>query len=405
MSSFDAEYQAATEQDIRDVRAIPQVAEVLDVCCRLTGMRFSSVSRLTDKEWIACQVLDDAGLNIKSGDRVPVDDTLCNEVRRCHESLVIEDLATDERYANDALANAMGLKSYISVPIRRRDGTFFGTLCAMDRKARSLKNGATVETFELLAELVASQLDARSRLRKSQTNLVDERQTARLREQFIAVVGHDLRNPLASLKAGIRMLSGGAREEQRTLVLDEMQKAAHRMESIITNLMDFARGRLGGGIKAFTVNDVDITTIIGGVVNEVSAATHASIDTEIAAIPPVTCDPQRIGQMISNLVANAVQHGAEGRPVKLTAGAGDGLLHIAVSNEGKPIPPERLGNLFLPFERPQKNGEGGLGLGLYICDQIARAHDGRLRAVSRPELTTIEFTMPLPGEPAIGQSA
>src|SRR5690606_37364473 len=97
-------------------------------------------------------------------------------------------------------------ESYISVPVFRPDGEFFGTLCALDPKPAAVNTPQTIATFRLFADLIGFHLDAQDRLSNSEAALSDANQSAELREQFIAVLGHDLRNPLSSIDAGARLL-------------------------------------------------------------------------------------------------------------------------------------------------------------------------------------------------------
>ena len=107
-----------------------------------------------------------------------------------------------------------GFQSYISMPIFRRDGTFFGTLCAIDPRPAELQaRPRSLGMFKLFAELIGFHLDAQERLASSEAALLNERQAAELREQFIAVLGHDLRNPLASIDAGARCCQRSARRQ------------------------------------------------------------------------------------------------------------------------------------------------------------------------------------------------
>ena len=124
-----------------------------------------------------------------------------------------------------------GFQSYISMPIFRRDGAFFGTLCAIDPRAGETEDAATsIGMFRLFADLIGFHLEAQERLAASEAALLDERQTSELREQFIAVLGHDLRNPLAAIDAGTRLLgkTPPRRQDGRTIVAHiQRQRSAH----------------------------------------------------------------------------------------------------------------------------------------------------------------------------------
>ena len=110
------------------------------------------------------------------------------------------------------------------------------------------------------------------------------------------------------------------------------------------------------------------------------------------------CDPARVGQLLSNLLANALVHGADDRPVRVRAGTEDRRFVLSVANSGEPIPPERLNRLFQPYFRgAASSAAGGLGLGLWIASEIARGHDGRLDVTSNAEETRFTFEMPAVG--------
>ena len=240
---------------------------------------------------------------------------------------------------------------------------------------------------------------------KAEAETQAHREAALLREQFIAVLGHDLRNPLAALAAGVGLLG---RKEQLSdrgfAILDEMNGSLGRASALVDDLLDLARGSLGGG---FVVDrsDLPLTPTLEQVVAEVrSIAPERAIDASILADDPVYCDRDRIGQLASNLLANAITHGAPDRPITFDAATAGDLFTLSVANGGAPIPDAVMEHLFQPFFRgairPSRNG---LGLGLYIASEIAKAHDGRIDVTSTDDETRFTFTMP--GSEQVAQSA
>jgi signal transduction histidine kinase len=290
------------------------------------------------------------------------------------------------------------------MPIIRRDGTMFGTLCAIDPKPRRLKVPGVVGMFKLFAELIAFHIDATDfhidatdRLSTSEADLLDERRTAELREQFIAVLGHDLRNPLASIDAGAKLLLKRPLDDKSTQLVAMMQSSAKRMTALINDVLDFARGRLGGGFKLKRDAKEPLQPVLDQVIAEVRAAwPDRVIEAEFALAGPIDCDRDRIAQLFSNLVGNAVKHGTADAPVRVQALTGEGALKLSVVNAGDPIPPFALQRLFQPFTRGAgATNPQGLGLGLYIASEIARAHGGILTVNSTLEETRFTFLMPL----------
>jgi GAF domain-containing protein len=187
------------QADIAAVANIKAVPTILEVVCRTTGMGFAAVARVTEDRWIACGVRDDIAFGLQPGGELKVETTICHEIRQSREPVIIDHVADDAAYCGHSTPAMYGFQSYISMPIILPDGSFFGTLCAIDPRPARVNTPAIVGMFKLFAELIAYHLSAQAQLASSEANLLNERKTAELREQFIAVLGHDLRNPLAAI--------------------------------------------------------------------------------------------------------------------------------------------------------------------------------------------------------------
>jgi sigma-B regulation protein RsbU (phosphoserine phosphatase) len=153
---------------------------------------------------------------------------------------------------------------------------------------------------------------------------------------------------------------------------------------------------LGGGIGLMRKEDQSLEPVLRQVVSELQASRpDRAISTEFDLRAPVTCDPVRIGQMVSNLLGNAVTHGAADQPIQVQAMSNDQGLEISVANGGKPIPPLIAQRLFQPFFWGNETSEQqGLGLGLYIASEIAKAHGGSLTVRSSEAETRFLFQIP-----------
>jgi sigma-B regulation protein RsbU (phosphoserine phosphatase) len=160
--------------------------------------------------------------------------------------------------------------------------------------------------------------------------------------------------------------------------------------------MDLTRGRLGGGIRLEIKEISSLQSDLMQVVEEFrTAAPERTIDTDLQITSPVKVDKIRLGQLLSNLVGNALSHGDPERAVRVEAKTRDGQFELAVENHGTPIPADVLPRLFEPFAQSAENApQVGLGLGLYIASEIAKAHGGQLNALSTPEKTRFTLTMP-----------
>jgi signal transduction histidine kinase len=378
------------EQDIAAVSSITAIPTILDIVCRTTGMRFAAVARVTEDRWIACSVRDDINFGLKPGGELKVESTICHEIRQNGEAVIIDHAAEDPLYACHHTPQTYGLQSYISMPIRLTDGSFFGTLCAIDPEPHRLKTPETIQMFEMFAEVIGFQLSA---IR----NLLDERNASALREQFIAVLGHDLRNPLASISGGASLLRKEALSERGSRILDMVQGSVVRMSGLIDNVLDFARGRLGGGFTLSRQAGVDLEPVLQQVVSELRVGAQGrTIETDFALREAVNCDPSRFAQMVSNLLANGLTHGAPQEPVQIHAATDGAELKLWIANKGKPIPPGTMERLFQPFFRGEAQpSQNGLGLGLHIASEIAKAHGGALEVASTLQETRFTFRMPL----------
>jgi sigma-B regulation protein RsbU (phosphoserine phosphatase) len=265
---------------------------------------------------------------------------------------------------------------------------------------QSLNENLEARIRKAVAEILHNESEAkRAQLLEAETqeSLRKEREVAQLREQFIAVLGHDLRNPLAALLGGMTMLLRQPQNERSTTVLAMMQKSTARMATLIDNVMDFARSRLGGGIALDRSSDESVEITLKQVVDEFRfIAPERAFETNFAITEPVSFDKARIAQLVSNLLGNALTHGAAETPISVRATTEAGMLEISVANAGEPISEKAMERLFQPFFRGEvRHSQQGLGLGLHIASEIAMAHDGVLTVKSSTQETRFVFRMPL----------
>lgn len=251
-------------------------------------------------------------------------------------------------------------------------------------RARGLELGADaylvhpVELVELVATL-------RSLLRLRQA----ERERERHRELFLGTVGHDLRNPLQTIMTATQVLSASAvlgAAERR--VVSTIERTAERMRRLIDQLLTFTQGAAGGVPVQRQL--VELGDLARAAVREHATSNDIAIVNELTG--PISVDPERLTQLLDNLVTNATRYGT-GRVTVRLAREADQVV-ISVHNGGAPIPPGKLDTLFDPYRRATSS-RGGVGLGLYIVDQIARAHGGTVQVSSTAEAGTT-FTILLP---------
>lgn len=377
------------------VAGIAATPTLLEVVCRTTGMGFAAIAHVTPSRWIACGVRDEIGFGLKPGGELMVGSALCQEIRDQREPIVI-DHADDERFRHTPLLS--DVRSYLSMPIILRDGSFFGTLCAIDPQPRRLSTPHTLGMFRLFAELIAFHIDAHQHMTRVAASLAEERENSELRNRFIGVLGHDLKNPLAAIEAGVRLLTRKELDAQSRMLVGHMQNSVDRMSELIDNVLDFARGLFAGGLPIERRADAPLLPTLQTVIDEMRAAHPDRIfDLDLRLESAVDCDSARIGQLFSNLVSNALRHGAPGEAVSIRAHVEDKTFRIIVSNKGDAVPPETAASLFKPFYRGDAANPSakGLGLGLYISQLIARGHGGGIELISDEGGTHFAFSMPL----------
>jgi len=376
--------------DVNAIRSIDAVPVILSMVKHLTGMRFAAVARVTETKWVACAVDDSIEFGLQPGGELVLESTICHEIRQHKTPVIFGHASAHPVFSKHHTPKTYGLESYISIPIVKANGDFFGTLCAIDSVPANLDEPAIAKTLTLFAQLIAMSLDAQNNLEVTKAALVDANESGRLREQFIAVLGHDLRTPLSAIRMSTDLLSTKTTEKRSLSLISAIHKSTARMGVLIENVLDFARGRLGDGIpvKRQLVDDLEKTLQL--TLDEVQASHPHAIFSHTLQVPPgIYCDALRISQLLSNLLGNAVTHGAVATPISVNAYTDQDELVISVANQGAPIPSELMPLLFEPFTRSEAGQRGeGLGLGLYIASQIATAHKGTLSVSSTPQAGT-----------------
>lgn len=223
------------------------------------------------------------------------------------------------------------------------------------------------------------------------------------RDQFIGILGHDLRIPLGAITAGAGLLitSADGNERQATTA-GRILSSAQRMDRMIHDLLDFTSARLGGVIP-LTLAPIDVARICQEAVLEIQATYPATVvQLESSGDVSAEWDGDRIAQVMSNLLGNAVQHG-DGRSVSLVVrGAADEVV-LAVHNDGTPIPVDARREIFEPLVRHTSREPGNIGLGLFIARAIVKSHDGEIE-VDSSETQGTTFTVRIPRKVGVGIS-
>ena len=280
------------------------------------------------------------------------------------------------------------------MPLFRPEGSRFGTLCALDPLPTSLSE-SDLDLLRLFAQLVTHELRAEEDFHLLH-RLLNRMEGGR--DRFLGMVGHDLRNPLTAIK-----LSAHALQESPSLSPADRQEVAlieqgaNRMRRLTEDLLEFTRSRLGGGFP-IELRRVDLHDLCYRLIREYKTLYPGrKIELTLEGDGEGECDPDRVWQVLSNLLDNALRHSPSDTPVRVGMRDHEGECSFQIHNLGLPIPAAEMESIFLPYIQGQKR-EGnrqGLGLGLYIVDQVIRAHGGTVEVHSTAEEGTT-FTILLP---------
>ncbi|WP_248731377.1 GAF domain-containing sensor histidine kinase [Pseudomonas sp. MWU13-2517] len=386
---------------IQRIEAVPMI---LSMVKNLTGMRFSAVARVTDKKWIACAVDDSIDFGLMPGGELVLDSTICHEIRQHRKPVIFGRASAHTIWSQHHTPRTYGLESYVSIPIITSNGEFFGTLCAIDSIPADLDDPAITQTLSSFAKLIAASLDVQRLLEESKLELTHAQTDKKLHEQFVAVLGHDLRVPLSAIRMSADLLQSKTSDVSLLRLISAIRTSSVKMGMLIENVLDMSRGRLGGGIPVRRTLVDDLKYTLEMTLDEIKLShPSANLVTSLDIPAGVYCDVLRINQMLSNLVVNAISHGSLSAPITVVAFSEGPEIVISVANLGPPISEALIPLLFHPFTRSEIAARGeGLGLGLYIASEIAAAHSGRLSVVSNVETGTC-FVARFPAQLEVGE--
>jgi sigma-B regulation protein RsbU (phosphoserine phosphatase) len=300
------------------------------------------------------------------------------------------------------LLQMQGSVSEVKLEVRRRDGRALPMVLNAIRRQRrgevvhDVAGYVANDRDQYEKELLASRRQLQAALEDAEQAHAQAKDRALLAEQMMGVLGHDLRNPLGTIGMGAELLLRLAPSAQQQVVLERIRRATGRSNRLISDLLDFTQARIGQGLKVrlrwFRLHDV----VHDAVEDLAQAFPGRELQHTREGPDDWYGDPDRLTQMIGNLVANAMVYGDAGRPVRVATVAGDVQALVRVHNWGRPIPADLLPRIFEPLARGDQAGQASsLGLGLYIVRQIAKAHDGDVLVQSNAEAGT-QFTARFP---------
>jgi len=422
------------QKDIDDITQIHIVPGLLDVICQTTNMGFAAIARVTEERWISCSVLDKINFGLKPGDELEIKTTICNEIRHDNKAVVIDHVAEDPVFHNHHTPAMYGFQSYISVPILRQDGTFFGTLCAIDPNPNVLNTPAITGMFNLFAELISFHLHAVEEINFGKSKLIEEREMHKITEahqktftdelekkvkertlqlednnlalekmnkelqSFAYISSHDLQEPLRKIQTFASLISEKEFDNLSEMGQDyfrRMRNAAERMQTLINDLLSYSRTDLDE--RKFEITDLNaIVEDVKDDLKEEIQRNNAVI--EVGEMCDVNVITFQFRQLMYNLISNALKFTKPGEAphIKIHSKIVEGKFlkhksllpnsyycHISISDNGIGFLAEYSEKIFELFQRLHvKSAYDGTGIGLAIVKKIVDNHYGQIAAMS-----------------------
>jgi signal transduction histidine kinase len=331
------------------------------------------------------------------GTELPLTDNLLAEVVSRAQTVYRDDMS-EPRYAEESRLLDLGVRSRVAAPLLA--GARAIGLISVGRGEPSAFTEHEVELVGLLGRLVASAVQ-NIRAYEGERRTVEElRRLSALRADFVSLVSHELRSPMAAVIGAARTLQQRWRElqpEQREAFLALIGDETNRLAALIGDVLDTSR--IDAGTFTYRFTDVDVGTIVSD-----SVATAALGQDEVPVVakvasplPRIRADADRVRQIVSNLIDNAVKYSPAGQPVEVTVAQRNGALVVSVQDHGPGIRPEDQRLIFEKFGRvADGSSKPGTGLGLFIARSIAEAHGGELSVASAPGRgATFSVTLPI----------
>jgi signal transduction histidine kinase len=306
-----------------------------------------------------------------------------------------EDIAVD-RYPEEADLLALGVRSRVLAPLQL-GARSIGAL-ALSRKEGASFRAEERDLATLLGRLVATAVQ-NLRTYEAERATVDElRRLSSLRADFVSLVSHELRSPMAAVIGSARTLQHRWRElkpEQRDAFLAVIGDETTRLSVLVGDVLDTSR--IEAGTFGYSFSDVDLAEVLR---DSVAAAEIGQDEVRLAAVLPATLprvrgDAERLRQLVDNLISNAIKYSDSGGEVLVEAQAENGHVTVRVHDRGPGIQPEHYEHIFEKFGRVGGSAKPGTGLGLFLSRSFAEAHGGSLDVESRPgEGSTFTLTLP-----------
>lgn len=418
-------HDANFEKDIKEIGEIQIISNILNVICETTGMGFTAIARVTEEKWITCAVRDDIAFGLVPGSELEIKTTICDEIRHHKNAVVIDHVSEDPEFKNHHTPLQYGFQSYISVPIFRKDGRFFGTLCAIDPAPHVLKTNKIIGMFTLFADLISFHLQAVEKLDTVESKLFEERElhkisddnqkkftdllerkveerTQQLKENndsldkmnkelqaFAYISSHDLQEPLRK----IQIFSSAIAEKESSNLTESgkdyfgrIQNAAERMQTLINDLLAYSRAN----VDAKKFENVDLNKIIAEIKLDLKEEIESkNAIVEVNEMCHASIIPFQMRQLLYNLISNSLKfsHPEKTSHIKIKSeivsknDEKEKYCHIQIEDNGIGFDQKYAEKIFELFQslHPREKYEG-TGIGLSIVKKIVENHHGTITA-------------------------
>ncbi|KFF05605.1 hypothetical protein IW19_08785 [Flavobacterium reichenbachii] len=390
-------------------------------------MGFAAIARVTEDRWITCSAVDNLQFGLKVGDELEVKTTLCDDIRKNPRAIIIDNVSEDPEYHNHHTPRIYKLKSYISIPIIRRDGTFFGTLCAIDPNPNSLKEFKVQEMFRLFAELISFHLEtieqaqADKILLEKKNSLIEEKEVEKNEaykilsetekklieknislekmnhelEAFNYISSHDLQEPLRKIQFFTDIIE---REEENKLsdkaktAFTKIRSSAFRMQNLINDLLAYSRTKFDE--RKFEKKDLNIITkeIIEDLVEETE---NKNAQFDLLDLGKLSIIEFQFRQLLYNLMSNSLKFANPERQlvIKLSSeiivgskseheklSSDKNYSKITIADNGIGFDQMYSEKIFGLFQSLHTKTLKSTGIGLTIVKKIVENHNGFIKA-------------------------
>jgi signal transduction histidine kinase len=329
------------------------------------------------------------------GTAIPVPGRILDEVIREGRTVYREDIS-EQQYPEEAGLVALGVRARVLAPLQLGSRSI-GAL-ALSRSEPGSFHQDEIGLVTLLARLVATAVQNLRTYEAERATVEELRRLSALRADFVSLVSHELRSPMAAVIGSARTLQARWRElrpEQREAFLAVIADETSRLSALVGDVLDTSR--IEAGTFSYRFGDVDLAEVLR---DSVAAAEIGQDEVRLTAevpqgLPRVHGDAERLRQLVDNLISNAIKYSESGGEVRVDAGADDGHVVVRVRDDGPGIRPDHHGQIFEKFGRAGGSAKPGTGLGLFLSRSFAEAHGGSLDVESTPGAGSV-FTLRLP---------